>query len=453
MASNDQRRLCEFRSIEIKGEFRRFFHIPRTPRMWDERQNGAQMTRIVSIETIPCRLPPRRELITGGRGTTNEERLLLRIVTNDGIEGWGEATALPLWGGINGQYYGETVATVSHAIHDLFATVLLGADPMAPALVLDALDNTLRGHFYAKSTVEMALQDIRGKKLGEPLYRLLGGPFRDRVRIAHMIAIMSDEDAVEEATRSVQNDAITAFQVKGGRDPDRDVRLVRKLRRTLPPDIFLRLDANRGYGAHAKTVADIARKLEDAGLDALEQPANSTPALAACKRAVSIPIIADESCWQGSDVVALANADAVDAISLYVAKAGGMARAVEVGAVANLLGFPCDVNGSLESGIGTAASIQTAMAVRAATLPSVVSIPSLRDRPLTQVAGRYWTDDVVVEGFSYEKGFLVLGDRPGLGIVVDGALVDKMAAPGRRLSQTERPVKLKGQRSPKAGKM
>lgn len=410
------------------------------------------MSRIVEIETIPCRLPRRRELITGGRGTTNEERLLLRLATDDGVEGWGEATALPLWGGIGGQYYGETVATVAHVVHDLFAPVLLGADPMAPALVLDALDNTLRGHFYAKSTVEMALQDIRGKKLGEPLARLLGGPFRDRVRIAHMIAIMSDKEAIEEAGRAARKDSITAFQVKGGRDPKRDVTLIRKLRRALPEGTFLRLDANRGYGANPKLVANIAKRLEEAGLDAIEQPGNSTAALAACKRAVAIPIIADESCWQGADVVALANADAVDAISLYVAKAGGMARAVEVGGMAALLGLPCDVNGSLESGIGTAASIQTAMAVRSATLPSVVSIPSLAKRPLTAIAGRYWLDDVVVEGFSYHDGHLQLDGRPGLGIVVDPARVNRMAAPGRRTSRMPRAEKPKKSASHKHGK-
>ena len=399
------------------------------------------MSRIVEIETVPCRLPRRRELITGGRGTTNEERLLLRLATDDGFEGWGEATALPLWGGVNGQYHGETVGTVGHVIHDLFAPVLLGADPMTPALVMDALDGTLRGHVYAKSTVEMALQDIRGKRLGEPVYRLLGGPFRDRVRIAHMIAIMSDAEALKEAESAVGGDGITAFQVKGGRDPERDVRLVKKLRRALGPEIFLRVDANRGYGTQPKIVAAIGKRLEDAGVNALEQPGNSTAALAACKHATGVPVIADESCWQGHDVIQLAGADAVDAISLYVAKAGGMARAVEVGSMASLFGLPCDVNGSLESGIGTAASIQLAMAVRSANLPSVVSIPSLRERELTKVAGRYWLDDVVVEGFGYEKGHLILGDLPGLGIVVDSKRVERMAAPGRRVSVSRETVK------------
>ena len=392
------------------------------------------MPTIALLETIPCRLPPRREIKTFSRRTTGEERLLLRLVTDTGIEGWGEATAIAIWGGTQGRYFGETTGTVAHVIHDVLGTALIGADPMRPAPLMAGLSELIRGHPYAKATVEMALQDIRGKVLGQPVYALLGGPYRQAVQIAHMISYMSEEEALREAAAAVEQDGIAAFQVKGGADAARDVSLIGRLRRELPAGTALRLDANRGFGSEPKHVANIARQLEAAGLDALEQPGQTPAVLAACKAAGGLSIIADESCWNAFDVVDLVAAKAVDAISVYVAKAGGMARAVEVAQTAALFGLRCDMNGSLESGIGTAASIQVAMAIKTATVPSVLSIPSPTGRPFTAVGGRYWREDVVAEGFSYKDGYLSLGEAPGLGIQVDPREVERLAAPGRRIT-------------------
>jgi L-alanine-DL-glutamate epimerase-like enolase superfamily enzyme len=392
------------------------------------------MPTIASIETIPCRLPPRREIITGARRATGEERMLVRILTDTGVEGWGEATAIAIWGGVQGRYFGETPQTVAHVVHDVFGAALLGANPLHPAPLMDRLDDLIRGHPYAKAAVEMALQDIRGKVLGQPAYSLLGGPYRSAVQIAHMISYMSDDEALKEAGEAVGRDGITAFQVKGGADPVRDVRLIARLRKELPAETALRLDANRGYGSEPKRVANIACRLEGAGLDALEQPGQSAAVLAACRQASRVSIIADESCWTAYDVLELVEAKAADAISVYVAKAGGMARAIEVAQTGALFGLRCDMNGSLESGIGTAASVHVAMAIKNATVPSVISIPSLAEHPFTGVAGRYWRDDVVAQGFTYKNGYLALGERPGLGIEVDIQRVERMAGSNRRIT-------------------
>ncbi|RWA98510.1 MAG: muconate cycloisomerase [Mesorhizobium sp.] len=393
---------------------------------------------IERLETFRCHLPSRRELRTGARTSTGEERLILALVTDDGSEGWGEATAIPVWGGLHGRYFGETVSTVEHIVHDLLAPVLFNADLMSLDPLMDRFDSVIRGHVYAKGALEIALQDLRGKALGVPISTLLGGRYRDNVRIAHMIAFMANEEALAEAERAVEADGITAFQIKGGIDPNRDERLVAMLRDRLGPSVFLRLDANQGYGDNPKTAAGIVMRLEHAGLDAIEQPGASNLALKACRDAVGIPVIADESCWQDHDVLELGRSGACDAISVYIAKAGGIGRAKRVAQLAERFGLPCDLNGSLESGIGTAASIQTALAVKSATLPSVTSIPSLRENPLTEIAGRYWQDDLVVEGLSYEAGHLSLGTSPGLGVVVDRARLEGMTPSAPRVSARAR---------------
>lgn len=287
-----------------------------------------------------------------------------------------------------------------------------------PSLVLDSLDAALRGHPYAKATVEMALQDIRGKLCGEPVYRLLGGPFRRRVRIAHVITMMSNDEAVQEAL-SVAEEGITAFQVKCGIDASRDVELVARLRNELGERTFIKVDANRGYGRSPFEVARVCRRLGAAGVDAIEQPGDSIESMAAAVESVDVAVIADEACWTAADVLSLWRARAASAVSVYVAKAGGIAAAVDVARTAHLVGWPSDLNGSLESGIGASASMHAALASRSATNPSIIPIPSNADSPMTMIGGRYWEDGIVASGFSYREGHLELGDGPGLGIEID----------------------------------
>jgi L-alanine-DL-glutamate epimerase-like enolase superfamily enzyme len=374
--------------------------------------------RLIEIETFICAMPKRRDWSAHGL-TVLEPRVLLRAQTSDGIEGWGEATVLPQWGGIEGRYYGETVTTVVHIIHDLFGSTLMQADLRAPRLVMEKLDALIVGHPYAKAMVEMALQDIRGKRSGEPLFRLLGGPYRGSIRIGHMLGMMEIGEALLEAERSIKEDGITAFQIKGGTDAVRDIELVTRLRKLVPKDIFLRLDANKGFGRIPKELADIARRLEAAGCDAIEQPACTLEGLSACRAATKIPIIADEACWTPRDVLDLWQAQAVDGISVIVGKSGGMERAANVARAAALVGYSCDVNGSLETGIGNAASLHVALAVETLTLPSILPIPSSAEHHLTQYAGRYWEDDLVTGGYSYQAGLLQMSDAPGLGISID----------------------------------
>jgi L-alanine-DL-glutamate epimerase-like enolase superfamily enzyme len=390
---------------------------------------------LAAIETVICSMPKRRDWTQHGIAKTLEHRVILRLITTDGVEGWGEATALAQWGGIEGRYYGETATTVTHLVHDLFAPALFECDLRAPRVAMEMLDSLIVGHPYAKAAVEMALQDIRGKRCGEPLFRLLGGPYRSGIRIGHMLGMMQADEALEEAQRSIATDGITAFQIKGGADPARDVALIERLRSTLPADIFLRLDANKGYGRMAKELANIMQRLEAAGIDAVEQPAATLEGMRACREATTVPIIADEGCWSARDVLELRDARAIDAVSVYVAKAGGMERAADVARMAALAGYRCDINGSLETGIGNAASLQTALAAETLTLPSIIPVPSAADHLLTQYAGRYWEDDLVQGGYSYRQGHLYIAEAPGLGIEVDKKKVATYAVNKPKISR------------------
>jgi L-alanine-DL-glutamate epimerase-like enolase superfamily enzyme len=373
-------------------------------------------TRIQAIEAFPIRLPVRREWMWRGLQQPLGRWVIVRVHTDDGRVGLGEAAALPDWGGDHGRYYGETQETVAHVVRDLLGPLLTGSDPWDVEPASQRMRTRVKGHRYAKAAIEMALHDLRGKMAGLPLYQLLGGAVRDGVQVAHMIGIMSADEAVDEV-RGAFDEGIRAFQVKGTGDVARDVAIIERLRAAVGGGVTLRLDANQGY-PEPKLAIDAVRRLADAGVDLVEQPTEGMRQMAEVRRSVGVRIIADESCWQPEDAAAVGVRRAADAISIYLAKAGGICQAGRVAAVADAFGLPCDVNGSLESAVGNAANVHFALATPAVTLASVIPISAPSGAGCT-IAGRYYEDDLVADPFPFADGSVRPPPGPGLGIELD----------------------------------
>lgn len=373
--------------------------------------------KIVAVEAVPFRLPVRADFRWAGLRAGIGNFVLVRLRTDEGLVGLGEATPLPDWGGDHGRRGGETLGTVCHVVRDLLSEVLLGADPGNIERLLAAMDVVVRGHSYAKCAVDIALHDLLGKVAGLPLYRLLGGAARERVPVAHMVGLMPIEAAVAEAGAAVA-DGVRALQIKGGVEPERDVLLVERLRECLGPGVHLRLDANQGY-RRAKDALALLPRLEAARLDALEQPVIGVDELAVVTAATGVRVIADESCWDARDALECLAVRAADAISIYLAKAGGIARAGAVAAIAEAGGLDCDVNGSIESGVGNAANLHFAFATPAVRLASVIPVSAPAGAAPYKVAGHYYDDDIVVAAFHAEDGALLPLERPGLGVEID----------------------------------
>ena len=104
----------------------------------------------------------------------------------------------PDWGGDLGRRSGETLSTVISVINEIFAPALAGSDPTAVTAARRTMDSLVVGNSYAKCAVDIALHDLWGKSVGQPIYRLLGGAVRDSVPVAHMIGLMNEKEAVQE---------------------------------------------------------------------------------------------------------------------------------------------------------------------------------------------------------------------------------------------------------------
>ena len=202
--------------------------------------------KITKIETIPIRLPTRRVHQWASLTTPIGVYVILKLHTDEGLIGLGEAPVLKDWGGDHGKYFGETPQTTMHIINDILAPALSGQDPSRFESIHALMDKAVKGYPYCKAAIDAALYDVVGKSLKVPVYQLLGGLFRERVPIAHSLGLMEIEKAVEEAVQA-KAEGVKTIKLKGGVDQKRDVELVKQIRQAIGPDLNICVDANQGY--------------------------------------------------------------------------------------------------------------------------------------------------------------------------------------------------------------
>lgn len=380
--------------------------------------------KIASFETYTVAIPTRR-VHTWASSTVDVGKgyLLLKLVTDDGVVGWGESTGMAEWGGDYGKYNGETAATTKVVLQNNLFPAIEGMDPFDLDLLHRRMDLAIRGFNYAKAAVDQAVYDILGKALDKPVYQLLGGKHRSRIPIAHSLGIMDTDAAVAEAVEAVK-EGIRTIKVKVGLDHKRDVTLIRKLREALGPDIAMLADANQGYPT-AKDAVKWVGEMIPYDLEYIEQPVEGLVPMQQVTRMLPIPVCADESCWTIADAVELLRHNAADYFSIYTTKPGGLYPARSIAKIAENAGVRCNVNGSGEFGVGNAANLHLAASGRNIDLASVFPVTHVEGREQTKIAGHWYRDDIVKKPFVYEEGCLVVPDGPGLGIEVDMEKVRK----------------------------
>lgn len=374
--------------------------------------------RIVGAETFLVALPSRREHTWASKMETPiGHHAIVRIDTDEGISGWGEAPAIATWGGAHMRQYGETPVTVRHYVHDYLLPAIEGLDPADLGPIHARMDAVVKGHPYAKAAIDVACHDAAGRALGVPVWRLLGGKRRDGVEVTHSLGILPVEQCVEEAAQAVAEGA-RAIKCKTGLDPARDVRLVRELRERVGPEIAIRVDGNEGYRTVHEAVT-VTREQERHGILLCEQPVAGAAALAEVARRIDAPMMADESAWTAHDILELHALGAAQCFSCYVTKPGGLWRARQQAELAAALGIYCDIGGSIEMGIGNAANLHLGVSLERAILPSVCPVTRVAGSDGPEVAGIYYLDDIVTESLRFADGVLHCPDGPGLGIEVD----------------------------------
>ena len=373
--------------------------------------------RIKAIEPIAVGLPMKKPVQMAGETVTRANNVLLRIESDDGAVGWGEAASAPTM-------TGETVAGMMAAV-ELMAPSLVGraADDFAGAAA--AMAARLYGNSGAKAAIDIALYDLVGRASGRPVHALLGTKERGRIAV---LAVIGSPDAAADIGEAERCWAAgyRAFKIKVGlaaaaADAERTHAICRALKTKAEPCLVC-ADANQGFAVEA--ALDYARAVGDCGLDFFEQPvkAGDLDGMARVAAASLVPIGADEGIHSLTDIERHYERKAAHGVSLKAIKLGGLGATLAAGRLCERLGMA--VNLSCKTGEGSVAS--AAAAHLAAVMPALawgltVTSPGL-------------AEDVVAEPLAVATGHLDVPDRPGLGIEVDERRVRRQQQDFRRVA-------------------
>lgn len=275
---------------------------------------------------------------------TRRRNVWVRVIAEDGQEGWGEAAA--------NAFYGDTADTVT-AVLPAYAEVLAEEDdPFALERVEAALELRVGRNPAARSALSAALHDLMGKRVGQPVWRLLGLDPGAAPRSSYTLGMAPPAETREKARRNAHRPVL---KVKVGRDDD-EARL--RAIREEAPDALLYVDANTAWTA--KQALRRLPMLEELDVAFVEQPLppGDTDGLRLLRRHARLPIIADESCETARDIPPLLGA--VDGINIKLAKAGSIREALRMVRVARAHGLTVMLGCMVESTLGIAAALQLA---------------------------------------------------------------------------------------------
>jgi galactonate dehydratase len=356
--------------------------------------------------------------------------LFLKIVTDDGTTGWGEPIV-----------EGHT-KTVRAAVEELMDGILLGKSPLR---IEDHWQTMYRSGFYrggpilmsAMAGIDQALWDIKGKQQGEPVYEMLGGASRDRIRLYQWAGGDRPKEIAAEANRLVEA-GYTAIKMDAS-DPleqvakpavtERIVDRVETVRETVGMDVDIAVDFR---GRASKTMANrLLDRLESHQLLFVEEPVlpENDHLLSDVSHGTTTPIAAGERLYTRWDYRPLFEDNAVDIIQPNISHAGGISEVINIARMAET--YDIVVSPNCTTGpIALAASLQVA-----AHVPNFLIQDRGSKRRNTGTTHSYLLDPGVLE---MNEGHAGLLSEPGLGIQIDESEVRKHA---KRESVWDYPVR------------
>ncbi len=294
--------------------------------------------RIKAIEPIAVSLPMKKPVQMAGETVAHADNVLVRVESEDGVVGWGEAASAPTM-------TGETVASMMAAV-ELMAPSLVtrSADDFAGATA--AMDAQLFGNSGAKAAIEIALHDLVGRTTGRPLYALFGEKRRSRMPV---LAVIGSEDVAADLQEAQARHAAgyRAFKIKVGLGPaDADAARTVDICRALKQrgGCLVSADANQGFSV--EEALRYVRTVADCGLDFFEQPLNAhdLDGMARVAAATRVPIGADEGIHSGDDIERHHQRKAAHGVSLKAIKLGGLRALAEASRLCDRLGMCINIS-------------------------------------------------------------------------------------------------------------
>lgn len=351
--------------------------------------------KIVDIKLGHISIPLKKPFKTALRTVNSVEDVVVKIITDTGHVGYGEAPP-------TGVITGDTTGAIKGAIEDHIKKHIVGLDISNLEEIMLRLEKSLVKNSSAKAAVDIALYDLFGQLHNAPLYKLLGG-YRKEIITDITISVNDPEEMAKDSLEAV-NLGYKTLKIKVGKDANLDIKRMEAIRKAVGYNVDLRIDANQGW--KPKEAIYALRKMEDAGLNIefVEQPvlAHDFEGLKMVTDNVFIPVLADESVFSPRDAIKIMEMRAADLVNIKLMKAGGIHNALKICAAAETYGVECMIGCMLESKISVTAAVHLAAA------KSIITKIDL-DGPVL------CSEDPVDGGAIFDEYKITLTDDPGLG--------------------------------------
>jgi o-succinylbenzoate synthase len=357
---------------------------------------GVLMMKIDRIEIGEVAIPLRTPFQTASRTIDAVHNILIRIVTDSGTTGYGEAppTALIL---------GETKASIREAIMQYIAPSILGMEIFDIDTIMQRLHASIVNNSSAKAAVDMAVYDLYAKTVGQPLYKVLGGAKR-KIETAHTISDNPTDEMVRDSLQAVQ-DGFGILNVNAGKNGSKDMESLLAIRQAVGLGIRIRVEANQAWSPlEAVRIINLLED-KDVQLELVEQPvkAHDLSGLKFVTQHVQTSIVADESALSVKDALHIIQTQSADLINIKLMKTGGIHEALKICTVAETYGVACMIGCMLESKIAISAAAHLAAAKNSITMVDLIG-PS------------FYKINAYEGGPLFTGGTIKLGDTNGIGI-------------------------------------
>ena len=344
---------------------------------------------------------------------TGKNLCFVKIETDEGIHGWGEC-------------YTQADRDIQITAHvDQLRRYLVGRNPMNIKHFMQVAYDDFAGRrgamdlYCALSGIEHALWDITGKKLGAPVYALLGGACRARIRVYAngWSEGATTPDALADKASPVVEMGFTAMKFDPIPGPwrtyvnheveDAAVENVRAVREAVGPDVDILVEMHRRLAPMHAT--RIAREIERYRPFWYEEPvlAENIDALAAVKREINIPVVTGEELYTKFEFREVFEKQAADIINPDVCNVGGILELKEIAAMAEPYFVVVSPHNYNSTTVGLAATIQVSTAI-----PNFLITEYF-------VNLEAFGQEIAVTPFEVVDGYIEVPDRPGLGIELD----------------------------------
>ncbi len=367
------------------------------------------MTRIVEVRASAHSRPFAGDLVRLGLGAnTKRDCVVVRIATDDGHVGWGEA------------HHGQNPTAMAEIVEKGLGSLIVGADALDSEGIWARLARQQvvthglgAGSVIALSGIDIALWDLKGRVMGQPVYRLLGGaPKRIRAYAGGLSLGFKHPDALEADVRALVAQGYTAIKLRVGDHPRRDAERVGHIRRAFGDELDIAVDAATRYTP--LDLPDVLAYCEKYRVWWLEEPftPDNLSAYADLARRTPVPIAAGENHYTRQAFRDLVTQGCISIAQADCTKAGGISevrKIMEMAAAWHLFAAPH----TSHTVISAAANVHLLCALANALVfeADVAGINPFR----TDLAG---------DACRVIDGHIAPSDAPGLGLAIDQAVLD-----------------------------